>query len=98
MDSLIKLFFISSLFLLLNACSTTNLQTIRMDRAEQQIILAEQALAQSNNEVASDNIGSATAYLATVSDFINFLSSKEKIRLKSLKQKTAKINGMIPRE
>ena len=98
MGSLKKLFCISFLFLLLSACSTTNLQTIRMDKSEQQIIIAEQALSQSDNEVAIDNIGSASAYLATVTDFINFLSNKEKIRLKNLKQKADKINRMIPRE
>jgi len=87
MSYLFRLFIISSIFFVLSACSTSNLQSTRMDKAEEQIVLAEQALNQSNKSVASQSIGTASAYLATVTDFINSLNDRDKGRLKRLKQK-----------
>ena len=96
MNQLIKSILVSFISLvLISACSTgSSLQSLRMDEAEQQIILAEQALAQpstTNSKVALENAGTATAYLATVRDYIKFLTPNEKARLQTLQQRVDKV-------
>lgn len=91
MNHFIKPFLVSFLIvILLSACSTTSLQSARMDEAEQQTILAEQALRQKDHNsavVAKETAGTANAYLATVRDYIKFLTPAEKARLTSLQQR-----------
>jgi len=85
------------LLLVVTACSTASLQTVRMDKAEEQIILAEQALSQASSNraiIAKENAGTANAYLATVRDYIKFLTPNEKARLQTLQQR---VNSIVQR-
>ncbi len=95
MNHFIKPFLVSFfIVILLSACSTTSLQSARMDKAEQQTILAEQALRQKDHNsavVAKETAGTANAYLATVRDYIKFLTPAEKERLTSLQQRVDRV-------
>lgn len=82
------------LLLFATSCSTNSLQTVRMDKAEEQIILAEQALNQpsaNQRAIVLDNAGTATAYLATVRDYRKFLTANERARLDSLQQRVDRV-------
>ena len=86
--------------LLLSACSTSPLQSTRLNKAETYMIQAEHALLskQTNNmKVAENNIGIANAYLATIKDNVKFLSKSELNRFETLKVKSKAIDARIVR-
>ena len=82
------------LLMLLTACGGS-LQSGRMDSAEGHIIQAERALTASNTRVATDNLGTAKAFLATVADFKKSLNIHEQRRFESLKKREANIERTI---
>jgi len=89
-----KKLFLISMLMLLTACGGS-LQNGRMDSAEGHIIQAERALASSNTKVATDNLGTAKAYLSTVNDFKKRLSIHELRRFDALKKREANIERTI---
>jgi len=76
-------------------CSTTALQSTRLNKAETYLIQAEQALVTNRISLAKNNIGTAKAYLDTLKDNLKFLTKAEvklyhKLRVKE-KATAAKI-------
>jgi len=90
----IKRSFLISLLMLLTACGGS-LQGGRMDNAEGHIIQAERAITASNARVATDNLGTAKAFLATVNDFKKSLNIHELRRFEALKKREANIERTI---
>jgi len=90
----IKKSFLIPLLMLLTACGGS-LQSGRMDSAEGYIIQAERALTASNAMVATDNLGTAKAYLSTVNDFKKSLNIHEQRRFEALKKRETKIERTI---
>ncbi len=90
----IKKSLLISLLMLLTACGGS-LQSGRMDSAEGHIIQAERALTASNARVATDNLGTAKAFLATVNDFKKSLNIHELRRYEALKKREASIERTI---
>ena len=88
-----------SVLVLLAGCSSTTLHTKRLNIAEDQINYAEQVLSQSPSseqiKMVSDELGTATAYLATVEDFKKFLSNEELRRHKALLHRANTLLGRI---
>jgi len=79
---------------LLAGCSTTPLQSTRLNKAESYMIQAEQALSSTQAgrmNVAINNIGISKAYLATTRDNLKFLTKSEKKRYHVL---VARANGI----
>jgi hypothetical protein len=96
----------SSLFLYifivfqLTSCSSTPLQSKRLEAAEAHIMQAEQALANSSDDdsevrVADENLGTATAYLATINDQKKYLSENEMKQFQALKQRAKDLSRRI---
>ena len=96
----------SSLFLYifivfqLTSCSSTPLQSKRLEAAETHIMQAEQALANSSDDdievrVADENLGTATAYLATINDQKKYLSENEMKQFQALKQRAKDLSRRI---
>ena len=84
----------------LSSCSSTPLQSIRLEAAEIHIMQAEQALANSSgNEteirIADENLGTATAYLATLNDQKKYLSENEMKQYQALKQRAENLSKRI---
>jgi len=72
----------------LNACSTANLQSSRLEQAEYYITQAEQLSTSDNNkQLAREELGTAEAYLATLTDFRKHLNDQEAAKLKTLKSR-----------
>ena len=90
--------FIAIILLFLTACSSTALQSKRLNTAEDFIIQAEQALSRSPSNtqirIADENLGTAHAYLATIYDQRKFLSKHELKRYQTLKQR---VDGLYKR-
>jgi hypothetical protein len=83
----------------LSACSSSSsLQSNRLDTAEEHILEAEQALANSAGsagiKIADDNLGTANAYLATLNDHKKYLTENELKRYQALKQRS---DGLLKR-
>jgi hypothetical protein len=81
--------------ILLQACTSTPLQSSRLNSAEDDILQAEQALSASKVKIAENYLGTAAAYLATVEDYKNRLSSNEKKKYQGLRQREVNISRMI---
>ncbi len=78
MQRTIKLFIINLVgVLLISGCSTTPLQTTRLDKAETYMMQAEQAITANRMKLATNNMGTAKAYLDTLKDNLKFLSKNE---------------------
>ena len=93
-------FFLSILItLLLSGCSTAALQTSRLDTAEEYIVQAEQAIGSSPNQTqiiyATESLGTANAYLATLKDNKKHLSKQELERFKALKLRAKNLQNRI---
>jgi len=100
MNNVTRLFFLSSLIILqLSGCSSSPLQSNRLDTAESFIAQAEQALNGSplNNQIriANENIGTANAYLLTLHDNKRRLSVNEQKRYLSLKLRADNLKKRI---
>jgi len=86
MSNSIKLFIINVIgILIISACSSTPLQTTRLNKAETYIIQAEQALAANRINIAVNDMGTAKAYLDTLKDNLKFLSKTEVKRYNELR-------------
>ncbi len=75
--------------LMITGCSTTPLQSTRLNKAETYIIQAEQAYTNSRTIIAKNNIGTAKAYLDTLKDNLKFLSKSEIKRYNTLRAREA---------
>ena len=81
-----KIAFYLSFLISLSACSTANLQSSRLEQAEYYITQAEQLSTSDNNrQLAIEELGTAEAYLATLTDFRKHLNDQETAKLKTLK-------------
>lgn len=91
MNNAINAFLLSFSLALLVACSSTPLQTSRLDTAESEIIQAEQILARSSGirgmKAADDKLGAASSYLATVLDNKKYLNKNQLQRYAALKRR-----------
>ncbi len=99
MKNFIRSVFVSIFILFqFSACSTSSLQSNRLDTAEEHILQAEQALANSSGSlgirIADENLGTANAYLATLHDHKKYLTENELKRYQALKQRT---DGLLKR-
>ena len=81
--------------LLITACSTQKLQTTRLDKAETYIIQAEQALTIQKMRIATNNMGTANAYLDTLKDNLKFLKKPEVKRYHLLRARAKKLASRI---
>ena len=93
MNTSIKSFLLNiSIITLLSACSTSSLQTKRLDTAENLIIQAEQTLSspsgQKYKQQINEDLGTANAYLATLNDYKKSLNKAEIERYKALKRRS----------
>ena len=80
----------------LSSCSTSNLQSGRLDSAESYILQAEQRLSTGGNKrVAAENIGTAKAYLGTLRDHKKYLTKGELARYQTLLQRSNKLSKRI---
>ena len=90
---------ITSVIFQLSACSTTSLQSNRLDSAESYIVRAEKIIANSprkaEKNLAEENLGTATAYLETLRDNRKFLTKDEHKRRQELKQRADKLSKLI---
>ena len=85
---------------LLAGCSSTPLQSTRLNKAESYMIQAEQALSSTQAgrmNVAINNIGISKAYLATTKDNLKFLTNTEKKRYHLLVARVKGIEGRVKR-
>ena len=73
--------------LAITGCATSNLQGSRLDAAEEHLIQAERASASNKVTLADNNLGVATAYLATLKDNKKRLTESQKKRYQTLLQR-----------
>jgi len=73
--------------LLISGCSSTPLQSQRLNKAETYIIQAEQALTANKRKLAINDMGTAKAYLDTLKDNLKFLSKSEVKRYHKLRSR-----------
>ncbi len=84
----------------LTGCSSTPLQSTRLNKAETYMIQAEQALSSTQADrknIAINNIGISQAYLATIKDNLKFLTKVEKKRYYALVTRAKGIEGRVRR-
>ncbi len=80
---------------LISGCSSTPLQSTRLNKAEAFMTQAEQAIEAQKMNIAQNNMGTAKAYLDTLKDNLKFLSKAEVKRFNSLKVKAKVISSRI---
>ena len=84
--------------LVISGCSTTPLQSKRLNKSETFMIQAEQAISSNKLKLAKANIGTAKAYLDTLKDNLKFLTKAEVKRYHRLRAKEKLISKtLIPR-
>jgi len=86
--------------ILILGCSSTPLQSQRLNKAETYIIQAEQALTANRKQLATQDMGTAKAYLDTLKDNLKFLTKTEVKRYHNLrareKNTSAKVGFKAP--
>ena len=91
-----KLFIVNMVGLILvSGCSTTPLQSTRLNKAETYIIQAEQAISAHKMKIATNNMGTAKAYLDTLKDNLKFLTKAEVKRFNLLKVRAKAVSSRI---
>ena len=83
---------ILTILTLLTGCSTSSVQSKRLDTAEELIIQTERDLTSTigdtNKLKAQEKLGTANAYLATLKDYQKSLTKEELERYKALTKKS----------
>jgi type III secretory pathway lipoprotein EscJ len=91
MGKFIRSFLVLFFLVLLSACSSTPLQSSRLDKAETNITQAEQILTQSSDvnamKTADEKLGVARSYLATVLDNKKYLNKTQLQKYEALKRR-----------
>ena len=96
MHKIFKIYLINIVgIVFLTACSTQKLQTTRLDKAETYIVQAEQAISIKRMTSATNNMGTAKAYLDTLKDNLKFLSKSEVKRYHLLRARAKNIASRI---
>ncbi len=88
-----------TIFFFLSGCSSTSLQSKRLDTAESFIVEAEHILDSPPHRdritAINENLGTANAYLLTLKDNKKYLSENEKKRYPSIKQRADQLKKSI---
>ena len=89
----------TTVLMMLTACSTSSVQTKRLNTVEELILQTEHDLTNSsgssNKIKAQEKLGTAKAYLATLKDYQKSLTTKELARYKDLTKKSEELSKQV---
>ncbi len=84
-----------ALVIQLTGCSTSGLQSGRLDSVETYLSQAEQSFSANRKMDAVNNLGTAKAYLGTLRDYKKFLSKEELQRYQALNRRATELTKRI---